>query len=279
LADFHDLMSMSAWDAPTAVLDFETTGLSPASGDRVCEFAVVRGVPNGNGKKRNLQRLVNPQMAMPELAFSIHHISDSDLQDAPAFEAHYPDLKASLEGCVLVAHNAKFDLGFLHAECHRLGLPLPELGPVICTLDLARHWFGFSHCSLEALARRLGVKQEQAHRAMADARTTFRVYQELLLALEPDQRPTIGDILLRLQDLQGDGRIRTTMRETLRKAAEHQHPVVIDYTSRNGTGPVTRRRTITVRAFADPYITAWCHLRGEDRVFNIRRVQRVIEDP
>ena len=273
-----DLLDLPVDQAPTAVLDFETTGLSPASGDRVCELAVYRHRPDGQGKRRTHKSLVNPGMPMPALAESIHHISDADLVDAPDFAAALPALDQMLSGAVIVAHNARFDTGFLMAERHRLGLGAQELGPVICTLDLARQYFGFSKCTLEALAIRTRVPQPKAHRALDDARVTFAVYQRLIegVRLGLGHTPTVGELITLIDDLGRDGAGRRAIEQAIRAAAASGQPVCIDYTARHGEGPLTQRRTVRVRSLDLPHFEAFCHLRGEVRAFNLRRVQRVM---
>ena len=277
MTDRHPLLDLPALDAPTAVLDFETTGLSSAGGDRVCEVAVVRGKPRG-GRRKKFSRLVDPEMPMPDLAQSIHGISDQELRGQPRFADVLPGLAKVLDGAVIVAHSASFDVGFLRAECHRAGVPVPELGPVVCTLDLSRSLYGFSKCSLEALARRTNTPQNTAHRALADTVTTMRVYKELLLGLggAAEAPPTVGDLLDRVQLLQRDGVGRLLLAGQLRKAADSEATLTIDYTNRYGDGPLTTRRQVTVRELRLPYFDAWCHHQCELRTFHLRRVQQIV---
>ena len=274
------LLDMPVDQAPTAVLDFETTGLSPASGDRVVELAVYRHRPDGQGKRRTHKSLVDPGMPMPALAESIHHISDAELVGAPDFAAALPALRLMLADAVLVAHNARFDTGFLSAECHRLSLEPPALGPVVCTLDLARQYFGFSKCTLESLAIRTGVAQPKAHRALDDARVTFAVYQRLLQGVQLGfgRMPTVRELIETIDQLGKDGAARKQIEREIRVAAQTAAPIVVDYTARHGEGPLTRRRTLTVRSLDLPHVEAYCHLRGEVRVFNLRRIQRVLPE-
>lgn len=272
-----DLRAMVALDAPTAVLDFETTGLSPASGDRVCEVAIVRGRPRG-GRRKKFSQLIDPEMEMPSLALSIHGITDAELTGQPRFVDRLPRIAKLLEGAVLVAHNAPFDVGFLRAECHRAGVDMPRLGPVVCTLDLARHLYGFSKCSLEALARRTGVPQASAHRALADTVTTMAVYRRLLEGLggATDRPPTVGDLLDRAETLAKGGPGRRALAERIRSATESQATLTFDYTERYGDGPLTVRRRVTLREAALPYFDGWCHTQGQERTFHIRRVQQIL---
>lgn len=262
----------------TAVLDLETTGLSAASGDRVCELAVYRWRLDGAGKRKTLRALIDPGLPMPAEAQAIHHISDADLRGAPSFAEKLPELTRMLNGAIIVAHNARFDVGFLRAECHRLGLEPPHLGPVLCTLDLARNVFGFSKCSLEALAWRTNTPQSTAHRALDDARVTFQVYSQLVRALTQSLGgpPSVGALLDLIDALGQNGRSRQDITAQLAAAGANGGSLTIDYTVRHGQGPLTCRRTITGRRWDPPHLEAWCHLRGEVRLFNARRVQRII---
>ncbi len=152
-----------------AVLDVETTGLSPAAGDRVLEIAVLR-LNRWGGTLRAFETLVRP--AGPVGATAIHGISEEDVRHAPPFEAIAGDVLAALDGAVLVAHNAGFDFGFLDAECARLGLPVGN--PLrICTVRTARRrCAGLARRNLAAVCSHLGVVLEDAHSAMADCRAT-----------------------------------------------------------------------------------------------------------
>lgn len=273
------LLGLPADQAPTASLDFETTGLSAASGDRVCELAVYRFRPDGVGKRRSLRSLIDPGVPMPAEAEAIHHIRDVDLAGAPRFEERLPELAAALSGAVIIAHNARFDIGFLAAECHRLGLAMPRLGPTICTLDLARNYFGFTKCSLEAVAWRTSTPQPKAHRALDDARVTFQVYTALLkgVAAGFGRMPTVRELIEITEQLGKDGQERHRILTRLAEAARVGGTLTVDYTARHGQGPLTCRRTLTARSWDPPHLEAWCHLRGEVRVFNARRVQRIVQ--
>lgn len=275
----HDeLLALPAIRAPTAVLDFETTGLSVASGDRVCEVAVVRGRPGG-GRRKKFSQLVNPERSMPALAQQIHGLSDSDLTGQPRFEEIHARLCAVLEGAVVVAHNAAFDIGFLRAECHMAGLPYPAHGPVVCTLQLSRSLYGFSKCSLEALARRTETPQPTAHRALADTVTTMAVYRRLLEGLGGVDvaPPTVGELLTRIDHLAKGAPGRKAIALRLRAAAKANETLTFDYTDRYGPGPLTIRRRVTLQqANKLPYFEGYCHTQGEERTFHVRRVQQIL---
>ena len=199
------------------------------------------------------------------------------LADAPSFSTVHPRLSALLSGAVVVAHNARFDIGFLQMECHRAGLPLPAYGPVVCSLNLARNLFGLNQCSLRALAQRLAITQPNAHRALADCKTTREVFAHMVDSRRDaaGQAPTPRDLLQQADRLKKGGEGRLEMERRLAQAAHDQETVTIEYTARAGTGPLVNRRAITVHNVRLPYIDALCHLRNDERVFHMRRILHV----
>src|SRR4051812_47794413 len=128
-------------DTPIAVLDFETTGLSPGY-DRVVEVSVVRIDP-GLRPRLVFDSLVNPDRRVA--ATEIHGIRDRDVADAPRFGDLAGDLLRALSDSVVVAHNVYFDLKFLRFELDRLGL-FQEV-PHVCTM-YTRPLLGLRACNL-----------------------------------------------------------------------------------------------------------------------------------
>lgn len=151
-----------------AVLDIETSGLSPTS-DRVVEMAVVTTDPRGRVLSEWSTR-VNPEGSVG--ASHIHGISQDDVASAPVFRDLVAALIQQLAGAALVAHNAPFDLAFLAAEFHRAGWQMPKI-PTLCTLAASEH-------HLPSLPRRrladccwaVGTPLTGAHSALGDARGT-----------------------------------------------------------------------------------------------------------
>jgi DNA polymerase III epsilon subunit family exonuclease len=115
-----------------AAVDVETTGIFPQAHDRVIEIAVVRFHPDGSSDK-SFVTLVNPDRDIGPTR--IHGIKARDVKDAPRFKEISGDVLELLQGCVFVAHNAKFDWGFLHHEFGRAGVALPRI-PSLCTLSI-----------------------------------------------------------------------------------------------------------------------------------------------
>src|SRR5262245_5862479 len=103
-----------------AVLDVETTGLDPALGHRVCEIGAIK-IRAGKEIDR-YHTLLHPGIPIPEEARRIHRISDEMVKEAPLFAAVARPLREFLAGTVLIAQNARFDLGFINAEFQRAGL-------------------------------------------------------------------------------------------------------------------------------------------------------------
>lgn len=155
------------------VLDTETTGFDPAQGHVLVEVARVD--IEGGVLGATWSSLVRPGRPIPPDATAVHGITDVMVANAPTAAELGVELMASIVGRPLVFHNAPFDLPFLNAlmAAHGGG---PLLNPVVDTLGLARGLFGPGGNSLSALARRLNLPAEPAHRALGDALTTARAF-------------------------------------------------------------------------------------------------------
>lgn len=162
--------------ARLAVLDTETTGFDPGQGHALVEVAWV--ALDGGEIGETWSTLVNPGRSIPADATAVHGITDAMVRDAPGPAPVAAELESRCAGRVLVFHNAGFDLPFLAALMRASGRG-PLTHPVLDTLGLARGLAGPGSNSLSALAGRLKLPQETAHRALGDALTTAR----LLLAL------------------------------------------------------------------------------------------------
>ncbi|MFD2094045.1 3'-5' exonuclease [Blastococcus deserti] len=163
-------------EAPYAVLAIETTGLSPAKGDRIVEIAVVRVDARGRVEDE-YATLIDPGRDVGPLF--VHGIANSDVLDAPTFEEVAGEVLARMEGAVVVAHNAAFVERFLAAELARMDVALP-LNPALCALWLARRTMRTPDSRLPTLARAAGVPADDAHTARADARTVAALLPRLL---------------------------------------------------------------------------------------------------
>ncbi len=158
------------------VVDTETTGMSPANGAALVEVAHVE--VRAGELADAWSSLVKPGRPIPPDATAVHGITDAMVADAPAPAAVAQRLRAACGDRALVFHNAPFDLPFLIALFREAGEP-PLLNPIVDTLGLARGLFGTGSNALGALATRLGLPKETAHRALGDARTTARLFLTL----------------------------------------------------------------------------------------------------
>jgi DNA polymerase-3 subunit epsilon len=175
------------------VLDTETTGLDPFSGDRIVELGAVELInhmPTGN----TFHRHVNPQRAVPAEAAAIHGLTTAFLADKPVFSQVVGDLLEFLGDARLVIHNASFDMKFLNAELGWCNRPTLPNGRALDTLDLARRRFPGAQNSLDALCRRFGVDNSGRvhHGALLDSELLAEVYLELIGGRQPDLTLTVA---------------------------------------------------------------------------------------
>jgi DNA polymerase III subunit epsilon len=162
------------FDQPIVMLDFETTGLSPAGGDRITEVAALRIVDGAVAER--LVTLVNCGARIPSFVTALTGISQRMIDGAPPVAQVLPQLLDFIGDDVLAAHNASFDASFLLAESLRQGLS-PRHRGLICSLKLARRMLpGQASYKLGGLAHALNITYcGVAHRAEADAEVSARL--------------------------------------------------------------------------------------------------------
>ena len=158
-----------------AVIDVETTGLSPST-DRIIEVGVVLLDDRGE-IEAEFETLINPGRDVGPTG--LHGIKASDVVEAPSFADVAPYLRSLLAGRVVVAHNALFDLRFLAREFGRAGLPV-DLSPSLCTMRLAPLFFGPGTRSLQALCGFVDIPLQHGHAALHDARATAELMLHML---------------------------------------------------------------------------------------------------
>jgi DNA polymerase III subunit epsilon len=175
------------------VVDLETTGLRARAGDRIVEVAVV--TIDGDDAPLVFHSLVNPGVPLSPFVTRLTGIGDALVAGAPRFEEIADPLLASLAGTVFVAHNARFDWGFLAAELDRArGLLLD--GPRLCTVRLARRLLPpLGSRNLDNVAQYLGVAIDGRHRATGDAVATARILARLLVIARQQGLQTVADLL------------------------------------------------------------------------------------
>ncbi|WP_018388505.1 DNA polymerase III subunit epsilon [Ancylobacter sp. FA202] len=162
------------------VLDTETTGLNPLTGDRLVEIGCVEifnRIPTG----QVYHVYLNPQRDMPVEAFNVHGLSSEFLADKPLFAQVADDFLAFIAGDPLVIHNAAFDIGFLNAELAKIGRPALTFDRVVDTLSLARRRHPGASNRLDDLMNRYGINSSRRtkHGALLDSELLAEVYAEL----------------------------------------------------------------------------------------------------
>ena len=181
------------------VLDTETTGLEPDTGDRLVEIGgveLLNHMPTG----RTFHAYINPRRTMPQGAFDVHGIGpdlldpprparpgEVTLKDKPPFEEIAQGFLDFIGDDKLVIHNASFDMKFLNAELGWAGLPLLHPARALDTLEIARRKFPGSPASLDALCRRFSIDNSTRtlHGALLDSEILAEVYLELIGGRQP----------------------------------------------------------------------------------------------
>ncbi|KMW58906.1 DNA polymerase III epsilon subunit [Candidatus Rhodobacter oscarellae] len=182
------------------VLDTETTGFEPETGDRIVEIGAIElsgHIPTG----RTFHVYVNPERGMPDEAFGVHGIGpdllsepraakpgEVTLRDKPLFKDIAQGFIDFIGDAKLVIHNASFDMKFLNAELGWLNYPKLPMDQAIDTLAIARRKFPGSPASLDALCRRFSIDNSSRtlHGALLDSEILAEVYLELIGGRQPD---------------------------------------------------------------------------------------------
>ena len=182
------------------VLDTETTGFDPESGDRIVEIGALElynHLPTG----KTFHVYINPERSMPQEAFGVHGIGPDlleppqpaqpgqvTLKDKPVFSAFGQKFLDFVGDAKMVIHNAAFDMKFLNAELRWLGLRQLPWEQAIDTLAIARQRFPGSPASLDALCRRFNIDNSSRtlHGALLDSEILAEVYLELVGGRQPD---------------------------------------------------------------------------------------------
>lgn len=182
------------------VLDTETTGMNPETGDKIVEIGAIElkgHLPTG----RTLQFYINPERDVPAEATAVHGITNEFLKDKPVFSQIYSDFLDFIgKDSILVIHNAEFDMKFINWELKQVGHPPIPWDRVVDTLAIARKKFPGSPANLDALCRRFGIDNTSRtfHGALLDSQLLAEVYLELLggrqhgLALHEQPKPILN---------------------------------------------------------------------------------------
>ena len=165
-------------------LDVETTG-STATRDRVTEVAWVL-LDGETGQVTKESHLVNPDARIPAFIQQLTGITDDMVADAPRFSAIAPRLAAAMDGAVFVAHNARFDYGFVKNEFKRIGQSVRA--PVLCSVKLSRLFFpAEKRHNLDAVMARHQLQADSRHRALTDADLIYQFWLDLQQRFGPQK--------------------------------------------------------------------------------------------
>ena len=158
------------------VFDLETTGLD-ANADRIIEIGAIK--LNAMGQVDQFSSLVTTDIELTDDIIKLTGISPDMLVGQPGIATVLPEFLAFIEGSILVAHNAEFDMSMLKAACSRLGLDLEW--PCFCTLKMARQLLpDLENKKLDTLAAHYGLSFEARHRAIGDIKVTVGVLGGML---------------------------------------------------------------------------------------------------
>ncbi len=163
-------------------VDLETTGTNPAA-DRITEIGLVE--VDAQGRATQWSSLVNPGVSIPAFIQGLTGISNDMVRDAPGFVELAPALHERLQGALFIAHNARFDYGFLRNAFEQAGLPYKA--NVLCTVKLSRALYPKERKhNLDTLIERHQLKADARHRALADADLLWQLWQKLT-ATHPEE--------------------------------------------------------------------------------------------
>ncbi len=162
------------------VFDTETTGLDPKTGDRMVEIGCIEMV-NRVTTGRSYHAYYNPERDMPEQAEAVHGLSIGFLSDKPKFSETAHELLEFIEDSPLIAHNARFDFGFLNNELTMAAMAEVDMARMIDTIAIAKRRHPGAKLSLDALCSRYGIDRSHRvkHGALLDAELLAQVYVEL----------------------------------------------------------------------------------------------------
>lgn len=176
--------------ADYVVFDLETTGFSPES-NRIIEIGAVK--VQGGKITDKFSTFVNPEVPIPFRIEQLTSINDSMVIDAPVIQEILPQFMEFCEGCVMVAHNADFDMSFIKKNCMHQGL---ECNPsIVDTVALARVLLpGLNRFKLDTVAKALGVSLDNHHRAVDDAGCTAEIFLKFITMLTERGIHTLDEV-------------------------------------------------------------------------------------
>ncbi|MDO4298457.1 MAG: PolC-type DNA polymerase III [Lachnospiraceae bacterium] len=214
-------------DDPCVVFDLETTGFSPTA-NRIIEIGAVK-VENGKITDR-FSTFVNPEVPIPFRIEELTHINDNMVMDAPVIEKILPEFMEFCEGCVMVAHNASFDMSFISENCERQGLVCDKT--IVDTVAMARVLLPqLNRFKLDTVAKALNISLDHHHRAVDDAACTAEIFVRFLTMLRERE----------IMDLNGLNALGTSSPEQIKKMPTY-HAILL---AKNDIGRINLYRLVS----------------------------------
>lgn len=175
------------------ILDTETTGLNPRTGDRVIEVGCVE-LLNRTLTGNNLHIYINPERDSDPGALAVHGLTTEFLSTKPKFNEIASQLYDFLQGSEIIIHNAPFDVGFLDAEFARCDMPVlaKQDVKIVDTLSMAKEMFPGKRNSLDSLCERFGISN--AHRTLHGALLDSELLADVYLAMTRGQNSLMMDM-------------------------------------------------------------------------------------
>ena len=257
-------------EATYTIFDVETTGLYPYAGDKICEIGAVKLRPDG--KQETFHVMVDPERSISLGAFKVNQIIPEMLAGQPKIEEVITDFLEFMNGTVLVAYNAGFDLGFIEKALGYRDYVLRDFH-TIDALKLARKLFpGQTKYNLGRLSESLGISTDGEHRALSDAVMTTKIFQKELDILKESNVVNVEEVmepaLTRGENIELYDR---DILERLESAIQDKGRLKITYKSiwnNKVTDRVIAPRKIK-KGYDKLYVIAYCHLREEERNFRL----------
>jgi DNA polymerase III epsilon subunit family exonuclease len=256
------------------IFDTETTGLNPNSGDRIVELAGLR--VKGKEKIAKFDMLVNPGREISPEAFAVNKITPEMLSHAPGIEAVMPQFLDFIQGSYLCSYNVEFDLNFLNNELKIIGLPGLTNQPFFDILTMAKRLMpNQQRYALWFIADKLGIKDQQQHRAFSDVEMSWDVFNKFK---EICREKGITDFVSFLSlfafnpvFLDSPAILKISQVE---KAINLKAHLKIKYLSTKDAS-ITVREVIPKEIRQDvknKYLIAFCCLKNEERTFKIDNI-------
>ncbi len=275
------------------IFDFETTGAQPIL-DEIVEIGALR-VKHDGSVLDTFHSLVNPGCRIPEMVIRIHGIRDEEVEFAPSANKVIENFVNFARAALLVAHNAKFDGGFLQKYLQKriADSKNPESRvkwngiAILDTVTLSRSFFpGLPSYSLQNLKNFWGIDSGRAHRALEDATATvtiltkclqkFRTDSPMIFSFQDLWRKSSGGFITGEQKKRAAKISNSPLVRILEEAAVSAKVLQIQY--KNGNGERSKREIIPRRIFSnltEVYVEAHCRLRGEIRIFRVDRIDLI----